>query len=99
MTWYGAHGFGVAPDVQTYSKYFVQAIHSAFSDRNIQLDMIVCEGKFCGAHGYLTGNFSGDFLGQYSARVMQLRHKRSDFFRRKAVVQDHETEVWTALAC
>ena len=63
MTWYGSHGLGVAEDKKTYSKYFVEAVHSAFSDRKLQLDLIVCEGKICGAHGYLTGNFSGPFLG------------------------------------
>ena len=63
MTWYGSHGFGVSQDVRSYYKYFVQVIQTAFSDRNIQLDVIVCEGKICGAHGYLIANFTHSFLG------------------------------------
>ena len=64
MKFYGSHGFGVAENVYDYHKYFVHAISTAFTDRKIQLDLIVCEGRICGAHGYLIGNFTGPFLGK-----------------------------------
>ena len=64
MKFYGSHGIGVAENVYDYHKYFVHAISTAFTDRKIQLDLIVCEGRICGAHGYLIGNFTGPFLGK-----------------------------------
>ena len=64
MVWYGSHGFGMAENAKDYSLYFVKAIHAAFTDRKLELDLIVCEGKICGAHGYLVGNFTGTFLGE-----------------------------------
>ena len=64
MTWYGSHGFGVAENSHDYYKYFMFAINTAFTDRKIDLDLMVCEGTICGAHGYLVGNFTGPFLGE-----------------------------------
>ena len=64
MTWYGSHGFGVAENRRDYYKYFVYALNTAFTDRKIDLDLMVCEGTICGAHGYLVGNFTGPFLGE-----------------------------------
>ena len=74
MKFYGSHGIGVAENVYDYHKYFVHAINTAFTDRNIQLDLIVCEGRICGAHGYLIGNFTGPFLGEPSKQI--IRHKQ-----------------------
>ena len=65
MTWYGSHGFGVAENIRDYYKYFIYPINKAFSDKRIELDLIVCEGKICGAHGYLIGNFIWPLLGLY----------------------------------
>ena len=53
-------------------------MQSTFTDRNIQLDLIVCEGRICGAHGYLIGNFTGPFLGEPSKQI--IRHKQ-DLYR------------------
>jgi predicted ester cyclase len=69
MTWYGSHGFGVAENIDDYYKYFIFAINTAFTDRKIDLDLMVCEGTICGAHGYLVGNFTGPFLGEKPANV------------------------------
>ena len=63
MKWYGSHGIGVAENIHDYYKYFMSEINTAFSNRRVELDLMVCEGKICGAHGYLIGNFTGPFLG------------------------------------
>ena len=63
MTWYGSHGFGVAENIRDYYKYFVYPINTAFTNKRIELDLIVCEGQICGAHGYLIGNFVRPLLG------------------------------------
>jgi len=64
MTWYGCHGFGVAENIRDYFKYFVYPINTAFANKRIELDLIVCEGTICGAHGYLVGNFVRPLLGE-----------------------------------
>ena len=89
MTWYGSHGFGVAEDVDDYSKYFVEPISSAFANRSIDLDLIVCEGAYCGAHGYLMGNYTDSFLGEKASNTLtKLRfglHWHVDTKRRKII--------------
>ena len=79
MTWYGSHGFGVAENIDDYYKYFIFAINTAFTDRKIDLDLMVCEGTICGAHGYLVGNFTGPLLGKifftFEKSLFVTRHK------------------------
>ena len=70
MTWYGCHGFGVAENIRDYFKYFVYPINTAFANKRIELDLIVCEGTICGAHGYLVGNFVRPILGLYFSQEM-----------------------------
>ena len=74
MTWYGSHGFGMANNVQDYTTYFVQVIRRAFSNRKLELDLIVCDGKICGAHGYFVGDFTGNFLGTLSIYLISNLH-------------------------
>lgn len=64
MVWYGSHGFGFAENKEQYNAHFIAPLRQALSDRRIELDLIVCEGKICGAHGYLVGKFMGTFLGK-----------------------------------
>jgi hypothetical protein len=39
-------------------------LHAAFADRHFELDVVACEGEFCGAHGYMVGKQVGCYLGQ-----------------------------------
>jgi len=64
MVWYGCHGFGVAENINDYNKYFLYPISTAFTDKRIELDVMVCEGTICGAHGYLVGKFVKPLLGE-----------------------------------
>merc|ERR1711871_1622850 len=64
MTWYGPVGFGVAHGVQEYLTHFLKPLHAAFTDQELQVDVVSCEGKFCGAHGYLHGTHSAEWLGE-----------------------------------
>jgi len=69
MTWYGSHGFGVAENIDEYSKYFLEPISTAFANRSINLDLMVCEGHYCGAHGYLIGKYTNSFLGEKASNT------------------------------
>ena len=41
----------------------------------LALDVVSCEGSYCGAHGYLYGNHSGFWLGQEATNLpIKLRY-------------------------
>jgi len=54
----------MATNKQEYEQVFLGGIRHALTERSIDLDMITCEGTYCGAHGYLHGIHSGPFLGE-----------------------------------
>jgi len=64
MTYYGPVGFGVSKGVESYLTHFLKPLHAAFSHTQLQVDVLSCQGKFCGAHGYLYGNHTGNWLGE-----------------------------------
>jgi len=64
MTWYGPVGFGMATNKKEYEDVFIAALRSAFSDRQLEIDILTCEGTYCGVNGYLHGVNTGDFLGE-----------------------------------
>ena len=39
-------------------------------NRSFDLDVMTCEGNFCGALGNLRGNFTGKFLGELPSNTM-----------------------------
>merc|ERR1712122_254210 len=57
-------GFGMAENYQEYSYFFVEALSKAFTNRELEVMLLVCEGNYCGAIGYLHGDFTGEFLGE-----------------------------------
>ena len=63
MVWYGSYGFGMAENYAEYSYFFVEALGKAFTNRELEVMLLVCEGNYCGAIGYLHGDFTGQFLG------------------------------------
>ena len=100
MAFYGPYGMGVATDREEYSEYFVKALNDAFTERQLALDVFVCEGAYCGAHGYLVANFTGFFLGNdfhYLKNVDNLLFLFT--YRRRTVQYLHSAQIWPSLAC
>jgi len=64
LVWYGPGGVGTARSRNEYQKHFLMPLHAAFSDLNMQTDLILCEGGFCGAHFVLYGTHTGEWLGE-----------------------------------
>lgn len=64
LTWYGPAGIGVAQNKDQYQREFVQKVYSAFLDMTLRVDVLTCEGNYCGAHGYIHGVHVGEWLGQ-----------------------------------
>lgn len=64
VTWYGPGGVGTARSRGDYVEHFLKPLHAGFKDITMKTDLVVCEGKYCGAHFYLHGNHSGTWLGE-----------------------------------
>jgi len=64
LTWYGPVGLGVASNKAEYQFEFIEKLRSAFSSATFEIDVLACEGHFCGVHGVLHGTHVGEFLGQ-----------------------------------
>ena len=64
ITWYGPGNIGTARSRQQYLTHFVEPLHAGFSDITLQTDLLVCEGRYCGAHFYLHGTHTGTWLGE-----------------------------------
>jgi len=64
VTWYGPGGIGTARSRSDYVEHFLKPLRTGFVDLTMQTDLVVCEGKYCGAHFYLYGNHSGTWLGE-----------------------------------
>ena len=65
MTWYGPVGFGLARNKKEYTEHFLLPLRKALTKRHLVLDLITCEGSYCGAHGYLHAEHTGEWLGEY----------------------------------
>jgi len=64
MVWYGAAGFGMAKGVEEYEKHFLAPLREGLSQRKLMLDVVTCEGVYCGAFGYIEAVHSGVWLGE-----------------------------------
>ena len=64
MVWYGPVGFGMATNKREYEDVYLAAMRGAFTERELQVDILTCEGTYCGANGFLYAINSGDFLGE-----------------------------------
>eukprot|EP00421_Protoceratium_reticulatum_P001904 CAMPEP_0168365644 /NCGR_PEP_ID=MMETSP0228-20121227/4824_1 /TAXON_ID=133427 /ORGANISM="Protoceratium reticulatum, Strain CCCM 535 (=CCMP 1889)" /LENGTH=338 /DNA_ID=CAMNT_0008378431 /DNA_START=51 /DNA_END=1064 /DNA_ORIENTATION=+ len=64
MVWCGPGGIGEARSKQQYVTHFLRPLHAAFPAPKLQLDKLVCEGNYCGAHFHLIANHTGTWLGQ-----------------------------------
>jgi len=74
LVWYGPGGVGTAFSKKDYRTHFLDPLHAAFSNISMQLDLSVCEGKYCGAHFYLHARHTGAWFGeQATGKEVRLR--------------------------
>merc|ERR1711973_62253 len=64
MTWYGGAGFGMASNKDEYEEHILKPTRDGLSNRALDLDILNCEGSYCGAHGFLSGDHSGVWFGE-----------------------------------
>lgn len=71
MTFYGPSGVGLASSYDEYSAHVLGPMWSAFAQRRFELDVIACEGGYCGAHGHLVGTHVGCYLGAWPSTPLK----------------------------
>lgn len=64
MVWYGGAGFGMATSKEQYEEHILAPLRAGLSERELHLDIMHCEGVYCGAHGYISGLHAGEWLGE-----------------------------------
>jgi len=64
MVWYGGAGFGMATSKAQYEQHVLSPLREGLSSRELDLDVLHCEGAYCGAHGYIKGVHTGVWLGE-----------------------------------
>ena len=65
MVFYGPSGIGLARGYSEYSAHVLAPRRAAFEARSFELDVLSCEGAYCGAHGHLRGTHAGCYLGAW----------------------------------
>ena len=69
MNWYGPFGIGHATNKQDYEQFFLKPFREAFSSREIEINVLTCEGSYCGVNGFIHGVHSGPWLGEEATSV------------------------------
>ena len=69
MNWYGPFGVGHATNKQDYEQFFLKPFREAFSSREIEINVLTCEGSYCGVNGFIHGVHSGPWLGEEATSV------------------------------
>jgi len=89
---YGSYAIGMAKNPALFRQHVQAPFIAAFSNRSVTVDVSVCEGRVCGAHGYLKGLHTGSWLGQPPAstpREVSVRFGMHWCLDREFKVLDH----------
>ena len=74
MVWYGGAGFGMATSKADYEEHILAPLRQGLSSRELVIDVLNCEGAYCGVHGYIKGFHTGRWLGEEPTfRAISLR--------------------------
>merc|ERR1719334_2815926 len=69
MKWYGPFGIGYAANKEEYETYYLQPLREAFSDRQVEINVLTCEGAYCGVNGFIHGVHTGPWLGEEATNL------------------------------
>jgi len=82
MTWYGPFGIGMAKNKEDYETFYLEPFRNAFSDRQLEINILSCEGVYCGVNGFIHAKHTGPWLGEKATNLpMKIRfgfHYRVD---------------------
>jgi len=69
MNWYGPFGIGHATSKQEYEDHFLKPFREAFSEREIEINVLTCEGSYCGVNGFIHALHTGPWLGEEATNL------------------------------
>jgi predicted ester cyclase len=82
MVWYGPAGFGIARGVEQYRAGLLAPMHAAMGSVATEVDIVACEGTFCGVFGHINFTQVGDMLGEPAPAVPRRSRLRFSFHYR-----------------
>jgi len=68
---FGSYGIGMAKTPALFVQHVQAPFMAAFANRSVVVDVSVCEGKICGAHGHLRGLHVAPWLGQHPMKPLR----------------------------
>ena len=63
MVWHRPPGFGDIHGIENFKYKVLKPFYEAFPDYHVKNDIVVAEGQWISATGFLTGTHSGTYLG------------------------------------
>ena len=63
MVWHGPPGLGDIHGIENFKYKVLKPFYEAFPDYHVKNDIVVAEGEWISATGFLTGTHSGKYLG------------------------------------
>jgi len=86
MTWYGPFGIGFANNKEEYEMYYLKPLREGISERQVEINVLSCEGAYCGVNGFIHGLHTGPWLGEAATDLpIRIRfgfHYRVDLMHR-----------------
>ena len=79
MVWHGPSGFGDIHGIENFKYKVLKPFYEAFPDYHVKNDIVVAEGEWISATGFLTGTHSGTYLG-VEATGKSIKMQFSDFW-------------------
>ena len=79
MVWHGPPGFGDIHGIENFKYRVLKPFYEAFPDYHVKNDIVVAEGEWISATGFLTGTHSGSYLG-VEATGKSIKMQFSDFW-------------------
>ena len=79
MVWHGPPGFGDIHRIDNFKYKVLKPFYEAFPDYHVKNDIVVAEGEWISATGFLTGTHSGTYLG-VEATGKSIKMQFSDFW-------------------
>jgi len=64
MKWYGPFGIGFASNKEEYETYYLKPLREGISGRRVEINVLTCEGPYCGVNGFIHGVHDGPWLGE-----------------------------------
>ena len=79
MIWHGPLGFGDIHGIENFKYKVLKPFYEAFPDYHVKNDIVVSEGDWISATGFLTGTHNGNYLG-VEATGKSIKMQFSDFW-------------------